>query len=60
VSGLRPAYINHSPITTVRCPVHGRLVGVDGEGQLLGRCDGCMREAARALALLRRMRGGRR
>lgn len=37
------------PILTVRCPVHRRLVGRDGEGRLLGRCDGCVEEAARAI-----------
>jgi hypothetical protein len=34
--------------------VHGQKVGVDGEGRLLGRCDGCAREYARALMKMRR------
>jgi hypothetical protein len=32
----------------VACPVHHRLVGLDADGHLLGRCPGCITEAAEA------------
>jgi hypothetical protein len=32
----------------VSCPVHNRLVGTDDRGRLVGRCSGCMAEAADA------------
>lgn len=40
------------PVETRRCPVHHRLVAIDGDGHLLGRCDGCTEEAAAALTLI--------
>lgn len=36
------------PIVGARCPAHGQLVALDGEGRLLGLCSGCAREAAQA------------
>lgn len=33
----------------VSCPVHARLVGTDAAGKLVGRCSGCMTDAAVAL-----------
>jgi RecJ-like exonuclease len=38
----------------VACPVHGLLVARDPDGGLLGQCDRCVGEAARAIALLSR------
>lgn len=38
----------------VRCPVHGRLVGVDDADRLLGCCPGCMTEAAQAQRMIER------
>jgi hypothetical protein len=49
-----PIPTNRAPVRFENCPVHGQKVGVDGEGRLLGRCDGCAREYARALMLMRR------
>lgn len=40
------------PVTVRRCPVHHRLVAFDGDGHLLGRCDGCTEEAAHGIAYL--------
>lgn len=37
-----------APIFIVACPVHRIKVGLDGEGRLLGRCDGCAADAASA------------
>lgn len=34
------------------CPVHGQMVALDTDGHLLGRCEGCMEEAADALILI--------
>lgn len=44
------------PIFIVACPVHGQHVGCDGDGRLLGRCDGCAAEAARAQLLIEKGR----
>jgi hypothetical protein len=44
-----------APILLERCPVHGSLVAYDGDGHLLGRCDGCCREAALAFRRLAHM-----
>jgi hypothetical protein len=38
-----------NPITYERCPVHRRLVSFDGDGRMLGCCDGCAREAAQGI-----------
>lgn len=46
---------NRAPVSFVRCPVHGRKVGLDGEGRLLGRCDGCVTEAVQGLKRLKGM-----
>lgn len=35
-----------APIFVRRCPVHSQLVAFDGDGRLLGRCSGCIEEAA--------------
>ena len=48
--------LNVAPVDLRRCPVHGRLVAFDGEGVMLGVCDGCVRDAQRALWRLRGMR----
>lgn len=47
---------NRAPVYLVACPVHGRKVALDGEGRVLGKCDGCATEAAQALTQLRRTR----
>lgn len=39
-------------VTYVRCPVHGELVAVNLWKELLGRCAGCITDAAQALNLL--------
>jgi hypothetical protein len=52
---LRRSRRNRAPVGFARCPVHGRKVGLDGEGRLLGRCDGCVTEAVQGLKRLRRM-----
>ena len=43
-----------APVFMERCPVHGQLVAFDGEHRLLGRCAGCMNEAAGAIVLIKR------
>lgn len=49
----RRARLNTAPISFVRCPVHRKKLGRDGEGVLLGRCDGCASDCATALRWLR-------
>lgn len=34
---------------TYRCPAHGDMVLVSRSGRLLGKCWGCINEAARAM-----------
>lgn len=46
------------PISFERCPVHHSLVARDGEGHLIGKCDGCAGEAADALIFIRRTSRG--
>ena len=36
----------------ISCPVHGDRVAHDEHGHLLGKCQRCMYEAARALRLI--------
>lgn len=47
------------PIALFSCPAHGSHVGLDGEGHLLGRCEGCIEEAAQGIALFTRNQPGR-
>lgn len=42
------------PTELVACPVHGLMVARDPAGGLLGKCDRCAGEAARALKRLTR------
>ena len=53
VNANRRVVSNRAPITFVRCPLHGSKVGRDGEGRLLGRCDGCAAVVAQALTWMR-------
>jgi len=38
--------------TWTECPVHHEKVGLSTEGVVVGRCSGCMGEAARGLRFL--------
>lgn len=40
-------------VTWTSCPVHHQMVGLDCEGHVVGRCAGCMAEAAQALTKLK-------
>lgn len=42
------------PISVARCPVHGSIVGRDGVGRLIGKCEVCAEEVADGLIWLRR------
>lgn len=44
---------NRAPVEFTRCPLHRTKVGRDGEGRLLGRCDGCAADYAKALRWMR-------
>ena len=46
---------NVAPVVFQRCPIHSRLVSFDGEGRMLGRCDGCDRDVAEALKRMAQM-----
>jgi hypothetical protein len=46
---------NTAPVFYRRCLVHGALVSFDGEGRMLGRCDGCDRDVAEALRRMKQM-----
>jgi hypothetical protein len=39
-------------IYMVACPVHRRYVGTDANHRILGRCSGCMAEAAEAQRII--------
>lgn len=47
------------PVIWMRCPVHGRLVSLRGDGSLITRCTDCLREshdAHRHIGILGRSR----
>lgn len=44
-----PVVPNRAPVVYHRCPIHRQLVGFDGDGTLLGQCDGCARDAAQGI-----------
>lgn len=45
---------NRAPVEYRRCLVHGQLVGLDGDGRLLGKCWSCATDAADAIARIER------
>lgn len=46
--------IPRGAVEMVICPVHKLLVATDADGRLLGRCQDCAGEAARAQRMIER------